>query len=364
MLGRFTCRAAMISIAILSQSTMASQFITEGQFSVGANGAARYVVPIKVPAGVAGMEPRLSIVYDSSAGNGILGAGMDLAGFSRIERCKKTVAQDGAIKAVGFKQDDAYCLDGARLIPVAGVNGGDGTEYRTELDGFSKIVSMGTYNSTSPQWDPVAGRNVWVVGGPVSFTVYTKSGQTLEYGTSGDSQIKPGDDSMVSSGMYVPVIEGWALHKVSDRAGNYMVYTYTNISEANKSSPGSVPDDGNFRPVRIDYTGNAAAGLATSNYVVFGTPGVERTTPIQYEGGYVVPRSGVAMYGGAVETWAGRTGDNAGKRFSSYNVNADNNYDVLGDTGVRYLGRPFRAAPLKSALATVVCNRSRLAGKA
>ena len=347
MLGRFIRCTSMISIALLAQATMASQFGTEGQFSVGANGAARYVLPIKVPTGVAGMEPHLSIVYDSSAGNGYFGAGMDLTGFSRIERCKKTAAQDGAIKGVTFTQDDAYCLDGARLIPISGVNGADGTEYRTELDGFSKIVSVGKYSLPTPRWDPLAGQYIWTVGGPVSFMVYTKSGQTLAYGTSGDSQIKPGDDSMVNSGGYFKVIEGWALRKVSDRAGNYMIYTYTNISSANKSNPGSVPDDGNFRPVRIDYTGNAAAGLATSNYVLLDSPGVLATTPIQYEGGYVVPRSGLGGYIGQIKTYSGKTANNGGQDFTSYNVNADYNYGVVGNTGWQYSRGPFRAASIE-----------------
>ncbi len=61
--------------------------------------------------------------------------------------------------------NDRYCMDGQRLVLVSGTYGAAGSEYRTELDSFSRIVASGT-----------AGNGV------ASFTVQTKAGLTMEYG--------------------------------------------------------------------------------------------------------------------------------------------------------------------------------------
>ena len=63
-----------------------------------ATGAARYVVPLSLPPGTNGLAPSLAIAYDSRGGNGLLGAGFRLAGFSTIQRCGSTLAQDGAAR--------------------------------------------------------------------------------------------------------------------------------------------------------------------------------------------------------------------------------------------------------------------------
>jgi len=88
---------------------------TVGSFDVSDAGAATYSIPIAVPPGVAGIQPQLSINYQSGGGNGPLGIGWQLGGFSSIGRCPKTIAQDGVVGAVQLTSDDGYCLDGARL---------------------------------------------------------------------------------------------------------------------------------------------------------------------------------------------------------------------------------------------------------
>ncbi len=114
---------------------------TPGEFSVDQNGGANYSIPIAVPPGTAGMQPSLSLTYNSRSGNGVLGIGWTLGGLSVITRCPANTVIDGFIDGIDFEENDRFCMDGQRLIAISGVYGEDGTEYRTELDGFTKAES-------------------------------------------------------------------------------------------------------------------------------------------------------------------------------------------------------------------------------
>src|SRR4029453_9504762 len=182
-----------------TQTTVAGS--TPGSFRVTESGAAEYRIPIQVPPGIAGMEPRLALVYNSQAGNGLLGVGWNLEGLSAITRCARTMAQDGVRGGVSYDWNDRYCVDGRRLVLVSGASyGADGAEYRTERESFSKVVSYG------------------VVGnGPAWFKVWTKGGQVLEYGNTADSRIE-------AQGK--PTVRVWGVSKVSDLKGNHFTVSY------------------------------------------------------------------------------------------------------------------------------------------
>jgi hypothetical protein len=203
----------------IAQTTVAGS--TPGSFRVTESGAAEYRIPLRVPPGVAGMEPKLALAYNSQAGNGLLGVGWNLEGLSAITRCPRTMAQDGVRGGVNYNADDRFCLDGQRLIALSG------TEYRTERESFSKIVSYGT-----------AGN------GPAWFKVWTKSGQIIEYGNTTDSRIEAQGKQTVRV---------WAVNKVADTKGNYFNVTYTE-DEAN----------GDHYPARIDYAATAAGATLAS----------------------------------------------------------------------------------------------------
>ena len=205
---------------------------TDGALSVDASGAANYAIPISVPPGVAGMQPDLSLIYSSRGDNGILGVGWSLGGLSIIQRCPRTIAQDGVAGGVEFDTDDRFCLDGQRLIAISGADGAAGTEYRTEVDGFSRIVSHGAAGS-----------------GPEYFTVETKSGQILEYGVTADSRV-------LLTGR--PEVRFWALNRVEDTVGNYMTFHYLEDA-ANETC----------RLDRIAYAGNTTAGTLPQSEVRF-----------------------------------------------------------------------------------------------
>src|SRR5574340_557976 len=123
---------ALLVSALQTLAYAASPMTTSGQFAVSETGAATYTIPIQVPPGVAGIEPKLALTYNSQAGNGLLGVGWSLSGLSVITRCPRTLAQDGVREGINYDANDRYCLDGQRLIVISGVDGADGTEYRTE----------------------------------------------------------------------------------------------------------------------------------------------------------------------------------------------------------------------------------------
>ena len=218
-----------------------------GQFSVGPTGAATYRIPIAVPPGTAGMAPSLSLDYSSQNGNGLLGMGWTLSGLPSIGRCPQTMAQDGVIGGINFNSYDRFCLEGQRLVAISGSYGADGAEYRTEIDSYSRILSHGAAG-TGPAW----------------FEVHTKSGQVMEFGHTADSQILAQGKTTARS---------WAVDKVSDSKANYFTVTYVNDAT-----------NGQAYPSRVDYTGNAAANLATYNSVQFVYATRPDITP-QYQAG-------------------------------------------------------------------------------
>jgi Salmonella virulence plasmid 65kDa B protein len=79
-----------------------------GTFSVSAGGQANYHFPLVVPPGRLGMEPRLAVGYDSSAGEGTLGVGFSLQGLSTVTRCAANFAQDGYIAPVQYDDTDHF----------------------------------------------------------------------------------------------------------------------------------------------------------------------------------------------------------------------------------------------------------------
>ncbi|MBC2732657.1 FG-GAP-like repeat-containing protein [Thiobacillus sp.] len=222
---------------------------TPGSHQVSPSGAFTYTIPIAVPPGTAGIEPKLSLSYNSQGGNGLLGMGWSLAGLSVIHRCPKTMVQDGVIGGVNYNANDRYCLDGQRLVAVSGTYGADATEYRTESESYSRIVSYGSQGS-----------------GPGWWKVWTKSGQILEYGNTADSRIEAQGKTEVML---------WSLNKLSDTVGNYLTVSYI---EDNPS--------GQYYPDRIDYTGNGNAGKTPGNSVRFMYETRPDVTPL-YQAGSV-----------------------------------------------------------------------------
>jgi RHS repeat-associated protein len=206
-----------------------------GAFSVSGGGAATYTIAVSVPPGTAGVVPGLSLEYSSDGGNGYLGLGWQLAGLASIQRCGRTVAQDGIKGSVTFTATDRFCLNGERLVAISGAYGANGTEYRTEVESFTRVVSYGTAG-TGPQW----------------FKVWTKAGEILEFGNTADSRL-------LRYAAATTTVRGWYVNKRSDTAGNYWTVSYQNTVAA-----------GEIYPTQINYTGHEGTPtLAPYNSVRF-----------------------------------------------------------------------------------------------
>lgn len=214
-----------------SQTTVAGY--TPGNVDIAESGAATYGIPIQVPPGVAGVEPKLALVYNSQAGNGFVGIGWSLEGLPAVQRCGRTIVQDGIRTAVSYDATDRYCLNGQRLVLSSGTYGGDGAVYATERESFSRWFSYGA-----------AG------GGPTSFTGNQKVGLALDFGGTGQSRI---------TAVGKPAVRIYAVNRMLDNKAlfNYLVVSYHNST------------DGENRPTQVDYTYHTAAGLSAFAKVVF-----------------------------------------------------------------------------------------------
>ncbi len=265
----FSTTSAAVSIQVNAPPPPAAG-ATPGNFSVNQNGGATYTIPITVPPGTAGMVPKLALSYDKQIQNDLLGVGWSVSGLSQIRRCGATIVLDGFKGGVNFDPNDRFCLDGQRLIAINnGGYGANGTEYRTEKESFSKIISYRddtTFTGNGPQY----------------FRVTSKSGVVTEYGVTLDSRIEA---------QGIATVRLWALNKVQDTKSNYLTISYSKDNA-----------NGEYHPTRIDYTGNSGAVVAPYNSVCFIYDNDPNTTPAcdalptttrpdiipSYEGGSVI----------------------------------------------------------------------------
>ena len=197
-------------------------------FKVNANGSSAFTIPLSLPQGQAGMTPELSITYNSLAGEGILGYGMNLSCTSSITRSGKRSFYDGANSAVSFT-NDLFELDGIRLIK----NGSSGN-YLKEIDDFSRIT---LHNGTT--------------GNPQYFVVQQKNGGRLYYG---DYNGTNAFQKSSSNSAYI----AWYLAAQEDVHGNYISYQYEQDLT-----------NGDVWLTSITYTLHANYNFAHENQILF-----------------------------------------------------------------------------------------------
>ncbi|HEV7368447.1 polymorphic toxin-type HINT domain-containing protein [Arenibaculum sp.] len=273
--------------------------------TVDGNGAATFTLPLALPQGTGGLTPKLSLTYSSHQDDGLLGVGWMLSGTHTVARCAPTIAQDGHTGGVTFTTQDRFCLDGQRLVPIeGGAQGGDQTVYRTEVDGFVKVVSY---------WN--GGQSCG--GGPCSFKAFAGNGTVVTFGTEGTG--------FAGVGAPPGVVAVWAVRSITDSDGNFITFDYQSQSATGEYQLTGVTYSGvgltDTRGVDFTYEPNAPVeavtryqgGVATTTTVrlkqivvkttIGGQASPVATYSIGYETGPTTGRSRIATV-----TECGRTG--------------------------------------------------------
>lgn len=209
--------------------------------TANAEGDANLSYPIEIPSGRGGMQPNLSVNYNSSNSNGWMGLGWNISTPSiDIDTRWGTPTFDAA------NESEIYTFSGEQLLlrngssfylanksnPITRVT--NALFYERVEGAFNKIQRMGSSPST------------------YSWTITDKSGTVFTYGTT-DAVLTNNSGNIVR----------WMLKKVQDVNGNSMEYFYTT-----KSFTGSTVAGGKqIYLQRIEYTKHAS--LASAYSVVF-----------------------------------------------------------------------------------------------
>ncbi len=176
-----------------------------GALSVNLAGAATYQVNIETPPGINGMQPGISLYYNSMSGPGVAGYGWTIGGISAVTRTGKNFFNDGVSSGIKLSTDDRFNLDGQRLILSSGTGayGANGSKYRAEQDNFTRVTCYADAN------------------GPTQFYGEAKNGNKLEYGYVSDA-----DQTVIGT----PAVIGWYLNKVTDIYNNTINYSYLKVN--------------------------------------------------------------------------------------------------------------------------------------
>ena len=174
------------------------------RFAVSPLGGASYSVTFDAPQGLPGIQPKLELAYNSQAGNGLAGVGFSLSGISVITRGPRTIWYDGVASGITHGNDDAFFLDGQRLIEQENNVGADSVVYCMESSPYTRVVLYGRNASTQ------AG--MW-------FRVTTPDGIVSEYGhISGKQSYTKGNISKVNA---------WYITRTENAIGNSITFQYT-----------------------------------------------------------------------------------------------------------------------------------------
>ena len=199
------------------------------------SGSASLGYPINIPVGRGGVQPQLSISYNSGGGNGWMGLGWNLSlPMISIE------TRWGVPRYDPNKETETYTMDGQQLTPVAhraefeDRTAGDKQFFPRVEGAFNRVIRHGT----TPM-------NYW-------WEVTDKSGTRYFYGGSPaglESDAVLRDDEKNDQGN----IAYWCLREVRDLNGNNVRYHYTKVADVGVAG-GTVPGYQIYIE-KITYTG-------------------------------------------------------------------------------------------------------------
>jgi RHS repeat-associated protein len=176
-------------------------------------GSASLGYPINIPAGRGGVQPQLSVNYNSGGGNGWLGLGWNLAIPSiGIEMRWGVPRYDAA------KETETYVMNGEMLSPVAhrsepGARNGSDKQFFPRVEGtFNKIIRHGS--SPADYWWEVTDKEG---------TRYFYGGSPAGY----DKAVVLRTDEEHDGGN----VAQWCLSEVRDLNGNTVRYHYLKVED-------------------------------------------------------------------------------------------------------------------------------------
>ena len=228
---------------------------TSSSYVVSQNGTLNYNIPILIPPGTNNLTPKLSINYNSSRGNGIVGYGWDIGGIDAISRSAQTIYHNnGVAQGVTMTNADWFAYNGNKLIVTSSgkTNGEDQCVYGNEDESFNITTSYGTQGN-----------------GPQYFIMKTKEGLTYEFGATYDSQVIPYGQNTVYT---------WLIDKISDNYGNYISFKYSN-------NQGFSATYSEVYIYEIDYTGNSNLSTEPYNKIIFNYASREDVNSLYVGGG-------------------------------------------------------------------------------
>ncbi|WP_164466665.1 RHS repeat-associated core domain-containing protein [Chryseobacterium lactis] len=225
--------------------------------------------PIRVPAGIGGMQPSVSIGYSSGGGNGWMGDGWNINGLSAITVDTKW----GAPLFDGGKETELYSFDGEMLVYPneylphrhndMSENNGAITTEKQERSSYTNNGVKQFYLRKNHDFTLI--ERIGTSPGNYTWKITSTDGTKRYYGGSSDSML-------YGSGG----VAHWGLRMVEDAHGNTMEFTYYNESggggtfyQIKKIAYGRNKDyTVNFNKetsiTRQDITTNAKQGLVRS----------------------------------------------------------------------------------------------------
>lgn len=222
---------SILFVLLLCCSTLQATILTgktDDILSVSPSGNVNYSIPLNLKSGISSFTPQLSLVYSGQTTNGPLGIGWSISGISSISIVPRNVHFDTKAEQLYQSPDNAYSLDGNRLLLVSGGNGMSGSRYRTENDQYNVISIEGQAGNT-----------------PKSFIVKATDGSIYRYGSATGRLTYNGNSAC-----------SWMLDYAEDILGNFIRYEYTtdNLTlRLNKITYGQNKHNSNSIPLTVIF---------------------------------------------------------------------------------------------------------------
>ncbi|WP_300688888.1 RHS repeat-associated core domain-containing protein [Chryseobacterium sp.] len=206
-------------------------------------GDANMNYPIRVPAGLGGVQPSLAIGYNSGAGNGWMGEGWDLQGLSAI-----TVDTRWGTPMFGSEETELYTLDGEMLVYPGGY-----LPHR-----HNNVSEASTDITTARQPRNPAGKKQFYLRKNHDFTLIEREGDgPANYSwkvtsTNGTKSYYGGSDNSVIKNAEGQIVH-WGLRMVEDTHDNKMMFTYQNNTNVNIGTGNNANGGTYFHIQKITY---------------------------------------------------------------------------------------------------------------